>query len=31
MLDEELVALQSSTGTHKPASILKVEELEERD
>ena len=28
-LDEELVALQSSIGTHKPTSILKVEGLEE--
>ncbi|KAH9987597.1 hypothetical protein BJV77DRAFT_774473 [Russula vinacea] len=28
-LDEELVALQSSIGTHRPTSILKVEGLEE--
>jgi hypothetical protein len=28
-LDEELVTLQSSISTRKPASTLKVEELEE--
>ena len=28
-LDEELVVPQSSIGTHKPVSILKVEGLEE--
>ena len=28
-LDEELVTLQSSTSTHKLASTLKVEEIEE--
>ena len=28
-LEEELVTLRSSTGMHRPASTLKVEELEE--
>ena len=28
-LDEELVTLRSSIGTHRPASTLKVKELEE--
>ena len=28
-LDEELVTIRSSIGTHRRASILKVEELEE--
>ena len=28
-LDEELVTLRSSIGTHRPASTLKAEELKE--
>lgn len=30
-LDEEVVALQSYIGTHKPASTLKIDKLEEKN